>query len=92
MDYTETPALCNTFWGSHGCDLPDGHKEPCECQHEGDEQEPGDIVKLIKLAPLYNNAFVTYDKSEYDGKHFGVTFYDEDNLTGEGYLTVWFSV
>lgn len=25
------PAYCDTFWGSHGCDLPPGHEGPCMC-------------------------------------------------------------
>jgi hypothetical protein len=83
---------CNTFWSSHGCDLPVNHKGPCECRHADDEQESGDISKLIKLAPLADNVFINYDKDEYDGNHFGVVFYDDDGLTGEGYFTIWFAI
>jgi hypothetical protein len=25
------PGKCNTFWGSHGCDLLFGHDGPCVC-------------------------------------------------------------
>ena len=25
------PLFCDTFWGSHGCDLPPGHEGPCMC-------------------------------------------------------------
>jgi hypothetical protein len=83
---------CNTFWGSHGCDLEKDHNGPCECRHSDDLDGPGDTVKLAKLANMVDNVFVTYDESEYDGMHFGVAFYDEPAGQLCGYFTVWFSI
>lgn len=75
---------CNTFWGTHGCDLIQGHEMPCECRHEGDEQGPGDISKLVKL----ENPMLIGSHKQVDPK-FGVVFYDDSAI---GYLVNWFTV
>lgn len=74
---------CNTFWGSHGCDLEDGHNSPCECIHDADGQGAGDTSKLVKIE---TSSLAAYHVPNNDGK-FGVVFYDGFNT---GHLVNWF--
>lgn len=48
------PDNCNTFWGSHGCDLPYGHDGPCICGSRDPDglctqYEPGVGVRFYHL-------------------------------------------
>lgn len=57
---SDEPAVSLThdvFWGSHGCDLPAGHDEPCACcccdcdDHERDHEALGCVARWPWYGP-----------------------------------------
>lgn len=44
----ENPPYCDTFWGTHGCDLEPGHEGPCVCD-DRDRDEDGEPIGDIIL-------------------------------------------
>lgn len=45
--------MCNLFWGSHGCDLPEGHKGLHVCG-SNDPEGPDSYHDGIGRAIMYN--------------------------------------
>lgn len=40
--------MCDTFWGSHGCDLPDRHCRDEQPVHQcGDDTDPCDQIRRL---------------------------------------------
>ena len=44
----DNPRYCDTFWGSHGCSLPPGHKEPCVCDDRSRDEDGTPIGDIIE--------------------------------------------
>lgn len=50
--------FCRVYWGSHGCDLPRGHKQPhecscCTCLDHAKNNFYEDGVKCVAKPPYY---------------------------------------
>lgn len=53
---SELAEVCDTFWGSHGCDKPAGHAEVHQCGEAGDY-----CSQMIQLGPKDAAVRYAYD-------------------------------
>ena len=63
---------CDTYWGTHGCDLPRGHDGPCDCGCCTCEEEGGTHPHPDPNEPNY----ICVSKPPYYGPE--TTFYGDD--------------
>lgn len=58
-----TKEYCDFFWGSHGCDLPPGHKEQMhQCQVYNEREDSLDLCSQFDpYALVYTVRFYHYD-------------------------------
>lgn len=78
---TYAPSVCAVFWGSHGCDKPNGHVMEGDLIHQCGglctccDPEEDLCSQFIVLAPKDANTEITgavrYSQGEWQGKHEG---------------------